>query len=182
MKQTVLTPGKLLDAHGRLAQAGYATSPVRSYDRGAIRAGRLRIKEWDYYLVYNESFGVALTLADNAYMGLVSVSFLDFERGAEQTVSPMFLFPMGRTGLPSASDRGDVRKAMRGASLSFSHEEGGRRLVAQIDRFPDGQPFACDLLLFDEPQDSMVIATPFPESRRHSIITRRSSACALLAA
>lgn len=163
MKQTVLTPGKLLDAHGRLAQAGYATSPVRSYDRGAIRAGRLRIKEWDYYLVYNESFGVALTLADNAYMGLVSVSFLDFERGAEQTVSPMFLFPMGRTGLPSASDRGDVRKAMRGASLSFSHEEGGRRLVAQIDRFPDGQPFACDLLLFDEPQDSMVIATPFPE-------------------
>ena len=163
MKQTVLTPGKLLDAHGRLAQAGYATSPVRTYDRGAIRAGRLRIKEWDYYLVYNESFGVALTLADNAYMGLVSVSFLDFERGEEHTVSPMFLFPMGRTGLPAASDRGDVRKAMHGASLSFSHEEGGRRLVAQIDRFLGGQPFACDLLLFDEPQDSMVIATPFPE-------------------
>lgn len=94
----------------------------------------------------------------------------------------MFLFPMGRTGLPAASDRGDVRKAMHGASLSFSHEEGGRRLVARIDRFPDGQPFACDLLLFDEPQDSMVIATPFPESRRHSIITRRSSACARRAA
>ena len=97
MKQTLLTPGRLLDENGRLAQAGYATSPVRTYDRSAIRASRLRIKEWDYYLVYNGAFGVALTLADNGYMGLLSASFLDFENRAEHTVSRMFPFPLGQT-------------------------------------------------------------------------------------
>lgn len=163
MKQTILSAGRLLDERGRLAQAGYATSLVREYDRGAIRAGKLRIKEWDYYLVYNGSFGVALTLADNAYMGLISASFLDFENRSERTVSPMFLFPMGQTGLPATSQRGDVRKTLKRASISFAHEDGARRLRAQIESFEDGQPFACDLLLTDAPRDSMVIATPFPD-------------------
>ena len=54
-----LTAGKLLDLHGHLKEAGYATSLVREYDRGDIKAPALRIKEWDYYLIYNGRFGVA---------------------------------------------------------------------------------------------------------------------------
>ena len=163
MKQTLLTPGRLLDENGRLAQAGYATSPVRTYDRSAIRASRLRIKEWDYYLVYNGAFGVALTLADNGYMGLLSVSFLDFENRAEHTVSRMFPFPLGQTRMPASAARGDVRKTLKNAVLAFTHEGGARRLRVQLDRFQNGKPFACDLLLTEEPRDSMVIATPFPD-------------------
>ena len=163
MKQTLLTPGRLLDENGHLAQAGYATSPVRTYDRSAIRASRLRIKEWDYYLVYNGAFGVALTLADNGYMGLLSASFLDFENRAEHTVSRMFPFPLGQTRMPASAARGDVRKTLKNAVLAFTHEGGARRLRVQLDRFQNGKPFACDLLLTEEPRDSMVIATPFPD-------------------
>ena len=76
MKQTLLTPGRLLDENGRLAQAGYATSPVRTYDRSAIRASRLRIKEWDYYLITDGHIGLALTIADNGYMGLDSLDIV----------------------------------------------------------------------------------------------------------
>ena len=47
INQTLLSPGPLLDAHGALVEAGYATSLVRRYDRAAIRACGLRIKEWD---------------------------------------------------------------------------------------------------------------------------------------
>ena len=165
MKQYQLNEGPLLDAAGHLCEAGYATSLVKTYDRKAIRAGKSRIKEWDYYLIYNDSFGVALTIADNSYMGLVSASFLDFENRQETTVSPMFWLPFGRTGFPASSKEGDVHKTLKGASFSYTHENGKRHLVASIDSFADGLPFACDLLLSDEPEDSMVIATPFPEKK-----------------
>ena len=163
MAQHLLTNGPLLDANGQLSEAGYATSLVKTYDRGAIKAGKSRIKEWDYYLIYNDRFGVALTLDDNSYMGMVSASFLDFEKPAERTVSPMFWFPFGKTGFPASSARGNVEKSMAGAFGSFAHEDGKRHLVFCIENFEDGKPFACDIWLSDEPRDSMVIATPFAE-------------------
>ena len=43
----------LLDDDGSLIEPGYATSMVFDYDRSDIRANKLRIKEWDYYLIYN---------------------------------------------------------------------------------------------------------------------------------
>ena len=73
-----LSPGKLLDEKGHLAEVGYATSLVRQYDRKDIKAPALRIKEWDYYLIYNDRFGIALTLDDNSYMSMLSASVLDF--------------------------------------------------------------------------------------------------------
>ena len=72
--QKKLTKGALLDERGQLAEAGYSTSLVKDYSRAAIRAGRMRIKEWDYYLIYNNRFGVALTVADNSYMRRSSLS------------------------------------------------------------------------------------------------------------
>lgn len=159
--QHCLSAGPLLDANGHLSEAGYATSLVKQYNRAAIRANALRIKEWDYYLIYNDHFGVALTIDDNAYMGLVSASFLHFEERWEKTVSPMFWFPYGKTGFPASSFSGDVAKVLKNAYFSFTLQNGQRHLVAHLDEFLDGKPFNCDLLLTDPPRDSMVIATPF---------------------
>ena len=94
MEQKRLTAGPLLNADGILSEAGYATSLVKKYDRNAVKGGKTRIKEWDYYLIYNDKFGVALTLDDNSYMGMVSASFLDFEQRKERTVSPMSNVPL----------------------------------------------------------------------------------------
>ena len=113
--QHLLSKGPLLDGKGVLAEAGYATSLVRTYDRKAIRGGALRIKEWDYYLIHNDRYGVALTVADNAYMGMISVTFLDFEAKTEKTVSPMFWFPFGKTQFPPSSEKGDIFKRIPGA-------------------------------------------------------------------
>ncbi len=163
MEQHLLSYGPLLDENGRLCEAGYATSLVKAYDRKAIKAGKSRIKEWDYYLIYNDRFGVALTLDDNSYMGMISASFLDFQNPAERTFSPMFWLPFGKTGFPSTSASGDVSVSVKGASGSYTHEKDARHLVFHMDNFDNGMPFDCDILLTDEPRDSMVIATPFPE-------------------
>ena len=38
----------------------------------------VRITEWDYYLVVGDDCAVAFTLSDDGYVGLQSVSLLDF--------------------------------------------------------------------------------------------------------
>lgn len=164
--QKRLEQGPLLDERGRLCQGGYATRLVKAYDRRAIKANALRIKEWDYYYVGNAHYGIALTIADNSYMGLHSVSLLDFDRGFHHTQSPMRLFPMGRTGLSSTSCQGNVAVKGRDYELSFEKTGERRRLRAHMDRFFEGKPIAIDVTLKDHGGDSMVIATPFPGKPR----------------
>jgi hypothetical protein len=166
MEQHAFGKGPLLDAEGNLCEPGYATALLKTYDRAAVKAPKWRIKEWDYYLITNDRWGIALTIDDNSYMGLLSASVLDFQACTETTVSPMFWFPMGKTGFPSSSVQGNVHKTLKNASGSFEHEPEGRRLRFRIDRFQDDKPFSCDILLSDEPRDSMVIATPF-QKRGH---------------
>lgn len=159
--------GELLDARGRLAQAGYAKKLLLTYDRASIGAAKHRIKEWDYYLVANQDYAVALTVADNSYMGLMSASLLDFRAPAwEQTTSVMTAFPWGRTKMPASSAAGDTEFHNRRCDFSFRHEGGGRRLLCRLDNFKDGKPFTCDISLLGEPEESMVIMTPFKEDKK----------------
>lgn len=164
MKQTILSPGNLLNEQGQLNECGYATSQVKKYDRKAIKASKLKIKEWDYYLIYNRDFGIALTMADNAYMGLLSATFLDFNKRTQKTVSPMVLFPFGRMKMPATSESGDVHFNNSKVEMEFFHETNGRRLTLNMPNFENGFPLIADILLKDEPVDSMVIATPFLET------------------
>lgn len=163
--QKRLSPGKLLDEQGNLTEAGYATSLVKEYSRSQVKASALRIKEWDYYLIHNQRFGVALTVADNSYMGLVSISFLDFCNGTEVTKSPMLLLPLGRLHMPKTSETGDVRVGGKGWKFSFENQGDRRILRASMDDFSQGKPIRMKIELDREPEDSMVIATPFDRER-----------------
>ena len=74
----------LLDSQGNLTEPGFARKLLPVYRRADIKASRLRIKEWDYYLINNGRFALALTVDDNGYMGLDSISLLNFEEGYQQ--------------------------------------------------------------------------------------------------
>lgn len=87
MQREIIENTKLLNEQGNLNQPGYARSLILDYNRKDIKASSLRIKEWDYYLIYNDEYGIALTLADNSYMSLESISILDFKNAREKTVS-----------------------------------------------------------------------------------------------
>lgn len=110
----------LLDGQGNLTRAGYAKRLLPVYDRKKVRGGMTRLKEWDYYYIGNSCFGLALTIADNSYMGLDSISFLSFEGEPwEVTKSPMSVLPMGRTGLPSTSAAGITASSGKRHALLF---------------------------------------------------------------
>ena len=163
MNQHLLTPGPLLDANGHLVEAGYATSLVRRYDRKAIRGGSLRIKEWDYYCVISGDIVLALTIADNSYMSMDSVSLLNLKNGFQHTWSAIGLMTLGKRGFPATSVEGDVAVETPRYALRFENDGKKRVLTARVDNFKDGKPLTAKLILTDVPRDSMVIATPFPE-------------------
>jgi len=58
--QNKLSKGLLLNNDGNLIEAGYSTNLIKEYCRNQIKAPKIRIKEWDYYYIGNQSKGVAL--------------------------------------------------------------------------------------------------------------------------
>ena len=162
MQHRILSQGPLHLADGTLSETGYATSLMKTYDRNRIKAPKWRIKEWDYYLVCNDRFALALTIADNGYMGLDSVSLLDFDTKRQLTHSAISLFPMGSGQLPVSSVEGTSRAAGKGYEINFVVARGKRELYGQVENMQGtSQKLLFDLSLADPVQDSMVIVTPF---------------------
>lgn len=164
--QHELTGGDLLDGAGMLAERGWARAEVKRYRRGAIRAPWYRIKEWDYYCILAGDYGLALTVADNSYMGLLAASWLDFSAPVALNDSVMLAFPRGRMGLPESADTGDIVQRHAKVSLAFRHEPGGRRLSIDYPGFAGGRGLKGELWLAQPPMDRMVIATPFAGAPR----------------
>ncbi len=165
MQHEITQKGALLGADGNLREPGWARSLLLDYRRADVKANKLRIKEWDYYIVTNDSFGIALTIADNSYMGLISASVLDFEKPWEQTVSVMTAFPMGKFKLPETSATGDTLYGDKRVQMAFRVLEGERRLSCRFERFLGEDALELELSLAQPPMDSMVIATPFSAPR-----------------
>lgn len=178
--QHKLQPGRLLNQKGHLCEAGYATSLVKTYDRKDIKASAFRIKEWDYYLIHNGKYGLALTIDDNAYMSMISVSLLDFENRTQHTSSPIAAMPMGKTNLPPSSAEGLSQLEIKGSRASVNTRDGVRQIQIHMEDFADGKPLDASITLADEPRDSMVIATPWKEKKtafyyNQKIIAMRAS-------
>ena len=167
-EQHLLSKGPLLNQSGNLDEAGYAFSLAKQYSRDQIKAKKMRIKEWDYYYIGNADCGVALTIADNGYLGMISISVLDFKKKKDITVSKIALFPMGKMKLPTSSIAGDTvyENKKKGIEVRFLHQGAKRRILATMPKFDKaGRTFRCDILLQETNKKSMVIATPFDAPR-----------------
>ena len=163
--QHLLSEGPLLNEEGNLSEAGYAFNLVKEYDRKAIRGLKTRIKEWDYYFIGDSEYGVALTIDDNSYMGLASVSVLDFKNKSETTKSYMKWLTFGETKFPSSSKDGDVFTESKKYSMYFGNKNGKRHLVCKMKDLKPGVDFECDISLEASSDNSMVIATPFNKKK-----------------
>ena len=145
--QKLLTPGPLLDDKGQLVERGYATSLVRDYDRAKIKAGKLRIKEWDYYCITGKECVLCLTIADNSYMSLSSVSLLFPDRCTQIQKSMMDILTLGRLKLPATSAVGDVKVQGKDYTLSFTNDGQKRVLDVHLEDFNGGRPLTVSISL-----------------------------------
>ena len=161
MQHEIISAAPLLDGSGNIAEPGWARSLLPVYRRSDIKASAMRIKEWDYYIVYDGDWGLALTVADNGYMSLVSATVLDFNRAWEQTTTVMGLFPMGKLRLPETSASGVTRYKDKRVEMEFEAIEGERRISCVFADFLPQKTLRAQMVLSQPQMDSMVIATPF---------------------
>ncbi len=163
----VTTPQKLLDAKGHIAEPGFAKQLVWEYSRDQIKAPKWRIKEWDYYLVVGDGFATAFTISDLGYIGMISVSLLDFKENTQITSPIITVMPMGKYNLPADSGSGDICFKNKKLDLQYLKTDGQRRIICKYDDFKDGKTFECDIVLNQPPMDTMCIATPWSEKPDH---------------
>ena len=157
---------RLLNEDGTLKEPGWSRKLYQIYDRNDIKKHATRIKEWDYYLVLAKDYGVAFTISDDGYIGLQSVSLLDF-RGTpwEHTETVLNAFPMGKLKMPSTTDKGDVMYKDKRLYLEYKKRGNMRKIVCVFKNFHEGKTFTCDLTLTQPDGDTMVIATPWKEDK-----------------
>ena len=169
---------RLLDENGRLIEPGWSRRLVQIYDRNDIKKRKTRIKEWDYYYVMSNEhkFCLCLTVSDIGYLGLHSVSFVNLENATEKTESIIVPFPLGKTGMPSTTKTGDVKFKNKKLAIEFLNQDGCRILRMECPSFNGGKGIRCNVKLTDEPDESMVIATPW-DSDEHAFYYNQKINC-----
>jgi len=166
MQYKITEPSDLLSDDGTLTQKGWATDLILRYDRSKIRAPRYRIKEWDYYCILTDKYGTAFTIADNGYLGFVSVTLFDFTIPTEITKSIITPFPLGSFRMPNTSKEGDIIFENEKVSLKFIREKAQRIISIDFPMFSEGKSLTGRIQLYQpNTLESMVIATPFPENK-----------------
>lgn len=176
MQHEVTRAQALLDGRGRIVEEGWARRPLWAYDRRAIQASALRVKEWDYYsiLSHDGRYGVTMTASDLGYAGLYAICFLDFKARHYSQADSLRPFPLGRAGFGPDSDSGDIayRDAKLSLRLSYARGEGGsvrRSLEFSAPGVADAagnKGLAGSIELYQPPElESMNIATSWAEKR-----------------
>ncbi|MCR5098303.1 MAG: DUF2804 domain-containing protein [Lachnospiraceae bacterium] len=184
----IKTQTPLLDENGNLTEPGWARRQLWDYRRSDIRAPKIRIKEWDYYIIIHDgkndgtkSFAAAFTISDDGYVGLQSVSLLHLDEDREHTETVLNVFPMGRLHLPETSDAGDVIYEDKRLKMRFEKAASSRHITCDFDNFFEGKPLTADIILEQPDMDTMVIATPWEKTGHfyynQKINTMRASGC-----
>ena len=164
MNHRIEKPQKLLNSDGVLTEPGWATKLIMEYNPLDMKADKIRLKEWDYYVIVDsDGYAFSMTVADNRYMGLANSNFYDFANNKKYAyITPLF-FPMGRLNMPTDSSEGDINISKNFCSLSVTHENGGRHLVGHYKKCPLHGEMDFDIFLHNYSGDTMVIATPWKE-------------------
>ncbi len=184
MQHKITKPSKLLNRSGELIQKGYATSPLLQYRQKDV-ALKSRLKEWDYYLISNDRYVVALTIGKTMSLILVSASLIDLDNGKETTKSTFGIVSEKNFSMPESSETGDINYHNANTNISLIHHNGKRKLTLSMKGFLNNENLNLSFILSHEPQDSMVIATPFYEGNKlfyynRKIIAMRASGDARL--
>ncbi len=171
MQNELTLSGPLLDAHGRLAQIGWARQPqlacnlenARFYTLRPFQ--RFRIKRWDYYAIFTPQHFFSATIADLGYAGNIFVYLLDFASG--DLYEEGLVIPLGKgVLLPRDSTAGETSFANRKAVLRFRAETGERRVFVDWPGYAAGKGIKAEIALSCPPEhELMTIVIPIGEKR-----------------
>ncbi|MDD3831696.1 MAG: DUF2804 domain-containing protein [Clostridia bacterium] len=93
----------LLDENGFLTLPSYANGDLYEYNKQNIKCGLSRLKEWEFYQVFNDKWCLQATYGHTSYAGNVACTLIEFDKGTRHSVSVLKLFPKGTFDLDFTS-------------------------------------------------------------------------------
>lgn len=174
MQHEVTTVQPLLNEKGQLNECGWARQPLWDYQRAQIRPLPLCRKEWDHYLVYNERFAIAFTVADLGYAGWVSVSFTNLCDQTSHTRYAILPLPRKQIAMPLSSVLGDTVWDSQKIGIKMFQASAFRGITCEFLNFQNGKNLYATFTLETPKQDSMVLVAPFAKEKKQFIYTRKA--------
>jgi len=163
MQKEITERTDILDADGKVINSGWARDDLFNYDRSKIKPGPLRIKEWDFWEIFNPDCRVILNIFDIGLAALGSFTFTDFHSKKSVNASMMRLFSKGKTGHPASwRYTAPLRFAKGKSSMEFSREDDTIVLKCDFPRAAKGKGIAGEVRLEVAPgTDGIVNLIPF---------------------
>ena len=81
MQNKINSAHNLLDAQGKLIEAGWADTALLEYEPRSIKLNRMNMREWDRYIFVSASgeYALSMWLTDKRSTGIVSACFYDLK-------------------------------------------------------------------------------------------------------
>ncbi len=134
MQKEITQRTDILDADGKVINSGWARDDLFNYNRSKIKPGPYRIKEWDFWEVFNPDYRIVLNIFDIGLFALAQFTFTDFHAKKAVNAGMLRLFSKGKTGNPISWRYAKPLRFARGKSwMEFSRE--GNTIVLKCD-FP----------------------------------------------
>lgn len=171
MHREITRPSMLLDKNGELIQKGYATTPLLQYSRNSVK-NKHRLKEWDYYLIYNKEHALGLTVGQWQNLLLVRVSIVNLQDNKIINKNTIRLVP-GKFHLPQDSRKGNIVYKDKLIRLSLRNEGNIRILLLKKYNIKKEPDMEISIVLYNEPKDSAVTAVPLSEDGKHFCYSRK---------
>ena len=154
----------LLKEDGSLTKPGYCFTNMYEYDRSAIKAGKSRIKEWDFYQVSNDKYCFQMTIADISLGGAATVGIFDFETGEELSTMILDLFTFGSYDMSAdAMSPHSYTFARRKFNLNVDVTETVRTIKFEGKKGKNNIKIDLTMKMLPE-HESLVMAVPFTDT------------------
>ena len=155
----------LLDEKGVLKYTGWAKDLLLEYNRENITSSSLRIKEWDYYAILNNNYGITITITDLGILAIYNIVWLDFINKKIVKDEEVKLFSKGKTNLPKSSKTGNILINGKKISVEIVREKNLRTINIDFPKYSK-KGLKVNLKLFkEENDDTIVVCTPWEKKK-----------------
>ena len=175
MQSEITEETDLFDDKGNLIQTGWAKRLLLNYKRDKVRAGSLRIKEWDCYVMLNPEFGLSLIVADIGYFGMATVNWQNHVTKEGKGRIGLKMFTRGKLNLPPTADTGDVLFEKGKKWIKFETNLPNRKLSFEFPqyKFKSHKGISGEINLTQDPKlETMVNVIPF-KSPKHFVYVQK---------
>ncbi len=166
--------GSLLNEDGSLREEGYATHLPFVYDKAAVKAPFIRMKEYDLYSIDDDSYIVNLGLFKVSIMTVIDIQIYNKETKEPEFIREFIPDPLFRFILPNNSQTSSMFWKLPAGKIEVESTKQARRLSLSLKTLRNDVEIEAIIDQEDEPM--LVNCMSVNEDKRHFHYLRKSTA------